>query len=72
MPAFYDSLLAKVVTWGRWRDEAIARMDRALTEYVIEGLKTTLPFHRTVMADPVYRAGKVHLGYVDRMIEVRA
>jgi acetyl-CoA carboxylase biotin carboxylase subunit len=69
MPSFYDSLLAKLIAWGATRDEAIARMDRALTEYVIDGVKTSLPFHRRVMADPVFRQGAVRLDFVERLLE---
>ncbi len=69
MPSYYDSLLVKLIAWGATREEAIARMDRALTEYVIGGVKTSLPFHRRVMADPIFRQGDVRLGYVERLLE---
>ena len=46
---FYDSMISKVIVWGRNRDEAIARMKRALNEFVIEGVKTTIPFHTKLM-----------------------
>ena len=56
MPRF-DSLIAKLVAWGRDRDEAVARMDRALKEFVIEGVPSTIPFHIRVMESPAFIAG---------------
>jgi len=55
----YDSLIAKLVTWGRDREEAIARMERALADFVAEGTPTTIGFHRRLMAHPSFRAGDV-------------
>ncbi len=54
----YDSLIAKLIAWGRDRDEAIARMRRALAEFRIEGVPTTIPFHQRVMEHPVFQAGQ--------------
>jgi acetyl-CoA carboxylase, biotin carboxylase subunit len=59
VPPFYDSLLAKVIVHGADRGEAIARMRRALAETVIEGVKTTIPFHLKLLADPAFAAGQV-------------
>ncbi len=53
--AGYDSLIAKLVTWGRDRDEAIARMQRCLSDYVVEGVPTTIPFHQLALADDQFR-----------------
>ncbi|MCL8207604.1 MAG: acetyl-CoA carboxylase biotin carboxylase subunit [Actinomycetia bacterium] len=61
---FYDSLLAKLVTWGRDRDEAIARMRRALDEFVIEGVKTTRELHRRLMDDPDFQAGRLSTNFL--------
>ena len=57
VPGFYDSLLCKVITWGRDRPEAIARMERALREFEVEGIRTTVGMHRRVLAHPEFRAG---------------
>lgn len=57
IPQAYDSLIAKLIVLGRDRDEAIARMSRALGEYRIEGLRTTIPFHRMAMASDWFRTG---------------
>jgi acetyl-CoA/propionyl-CoA carboxylase, biotin carboxylase, biotin carboxyl carrier protein len=54
----YDSMIAKLITWGRDRDEAIARMRRALGDYEIEGVPTTIPFHQRVMDHPAFVAGE--------------
>ncbi len=56
---FYDSLLAKLVVWGRDRDEAVARMRRALYEFQVEGVHTTLGLHRQLMEDPEFVAGRL-------------
>ncbi len=58
IPKYYDSLIAKVMAWGRTREEAIERMKRALGELHVKGIKTTAPFHIKVMNDEVYRSGK--------------
>jgi acetyl-CoA carboxylase biotin carboxylase subunit len=68
VPIHYDSLLAKLQTWGRDRGEAIARMDRALAEFEIEGVTTIIPFQRKIMADPNFQAGAVHTRYLETMI----
>ncbi len=60
VPPHYDSLLAKIICWGTDRTEAIARMQRALDELVIEGVSTTVGFHRRLMASDEFRSGRVH------------
>jgi acetyl-CoA carboxylase biotin carboxylase subunit len=57
IPPAYDSLLAKVIVHAQSREEAIDRMRRALAETVVEGVKTTIPFHLRLLADPLFRAG---------------
>jgi acetyl-CoA carboxylase biotin carboxylase subunit len=68
VPMQYDSLLAKLMTWGRDRAEAIARMERALAEYQIDGVTTTIPFHRRIMADPNFISGAVHTRYLEQLL----
>jgi len=65
IPSFYDSLLAKLITWGRNREEAIARMRRALEEFVIEGIKTTIPFHQRILRDERFRKGNFYTNFVE-------
>jgi len=57
IPPYYDSMIAKLITTAQTREEAINKMKRALDEFVIEGVKTTIPFHRQLMEDPDYLAG---------------
>ncbi|MGH7401455.1 MAG: acetyl-CoA carboxylase biotin carboxylase subunit, partial [Candidatus Rokuibacteriota bacterium] len=62
----YDPLLAKLIATGRTRDEAIARMSAALDGFVIEGVKTVIPFQQRVMRSPAFRAGAVHTQMVEQ------
>ena len=63
---FYDSLLAKLCSWGATRDQAIDRMKRALSEFAIAGVSTTIPFHLQVMDMPEFRQGKLDTGFIER------
>jgi acetyl-CoA carboxylase biotin carboxylase subunit len=63
-PGSYDSLLAKIITFGDTRDHALDRMRRALHECIITGIRTTIPFQLALIDDPVFRSGNVHTGYV--------
>jgi acetyl-CoA carboxylase, biotin carboxylase subunit len=65
-PPYYDSLLAKIVTWGRDRSEALARMRRALAEARIGGVKTNLPYLALLLADPRFARGEVDVEFVER------
>ena len=65
VPPYYDSLLAKLLAFGRDRDEAIARMRRALAEMRIDGVPTTIPFHARLLADPRFQRGEVHTRFVE-------
>ncbi|MEQ8583441.1 MAG: acetyl-CoA carboxylase biotin carboxylase subunit [Marinoscillum sp.] len=58
IPPFYDSMIGKLIVSGQTREEAIVRMKRALQEMVIEGVKTTIPFHIRLMDDPTFKSGK--------------
>jgi acetyl-CoA carboxylase biotin carboxylase subunit len=66
VPIHYDPLIAKLITWGRDRLEAAQRMRRALMEYTVQGIKTTIPFHQRVMADPEFLRGEIDTTYIDR------
>ena len=57
IPPFYDSMIAKLITVAQTREEAISKMERALDEFVIEGIKTTIPFHQKLMKDEQFRKG---------------
>ena len=72
MPVYYDPLVAKVITWGATRDEALARMLRALEEYAIEGIETTIPFHIWVMRDENFRRGSFNTSYIDQHYTAKA
>jgi acetyl-CoA carboxylase biotin carboxylase subunit len=61
---FYDPLLAKLIAWGRNRDEARRRLDRALAEYEIEGVRTNLPFHRWVVHHPRFKSGEFDTRFI--------
>jgi len=69
---YYDSLVAKIITHGRNRSEAIARMRRALETAVIKGVDTTIPFHLEVLDQPDFLGGDIYTDFVHRMIEQRA
>jgi acetyl-CoA carboxylase biotin carboxylase subunit len=62
---FYDSLLGKLIVWGRDRQEAMARGRWALDQFKVEGVKTTIPFHRRVLAHPLFVAGTVSTHFID-------
>ena len=64
VPPYYDSLLAKIAVWGKDRNEAIERMERALRETIIDGVINVAPLHRMIMMDEPYRKGEIHTGYV--------
>lgn len=66
VPAYYDSLLAKVICWGQDRPEALARMKRALSEMVVEGLPTTIPLFLKILDDEEFRAGTINTDFVPR------
>ncbi|MDR7405035.1 MAG: acetyl-CoA carboxylase biotin carboxylase subunit, partial [Armatimonadota bacterium] len=72
IPPYYDSLVAKVIAWGADRTEAIARMRRALQEFEIAGVPTTIPFHLTVLDNAFFRRGEVYTNFVQRRIDLAA
>jgi acetyl-CoA carboxylase, biotin carboxylase subunit len=68
IPPYYDSLIAKLVVRGKDRDEAISRMSRALEMFIVEGIHTTIPLHRKILADPEFREGKFDTGFIERFL----
>jgi len=68
VPPYYDSLIAKIITVGATRLSAIDRMHRALDEYYITGIKTTVPFHAAIMRNADFREGKYDTGFVERVM----
>ncbi len=68
IPIFYDSLIAKLAVWGVNRDETVLRMKNALNEYVIEGVKTTIPFHKKILDDDYFRKGEIHTAFIRERI----
>jgi acetyl-CoA carboxylase, biotin carboxylase subunit len=67
IPPYYDSLIAKLVVRGKDRDEAISRMSRALEMFIVEGVYTTIPLHRRILADADFRAGRIDTTYIERL-----
>ncbi len=65
IPPHYDSMISKLITVAQTREEAILKMERALSEYVIEGIKTTIPFHEQLMKDPKFREGNVTTKFME-------
>jgi acetyl-CoA carboxylase biotin carboxylase subunit len=64
VPPHYDSLLAKLIVWAPTREEAIARGQRALNEYVIEGVPTTIPFHLKLLENDLFRRGEAYTNFL--------
>jgi acetyl-CoA carboxylase, biotin carboxylase subunit len=71
VPVYYDSMIAKLIAWGEDRSSAIARMGRALREYQVLGIRTTIPFFQWLMERPEYREGRYDTTYLDRVLEQR-
>lgn len=65
IPPYYDSMIGKLICWGRNRNEARRRMYRALKEYVITGVETTIPFHQEIVEDDVFISGKFNTGFIE-------
>ncbi|AET67070.1 acetyl-CoA carboxylase, biotin carboxylase subunit [Desulfosporosinus orientis DSM 765] len=63
---YYDSMIGKLIVWGANRQEAIQRLERALNEFEIEGVPTTIPFHLKVITNPVYIRGEVYTDFIER------
>ena len=68
IPPYYDSLIAKLIVRGKDRVEAVSRMSRALEMFIVEGIYTTIPLHRKILADPDFRAGNVDTTFIERFL----
>ncbi|MDR3702107.1 MAG: acetyl-CoA carboxylase biotin carboxylase subunit [Candidatus Sulfopaludibacter sp.] len=68
IPPYYDSLVAKLVTYGADRTEAIRRMQRALSMFIVEGIHTSIPLHQKILADPDFQAGKFDTNFIKRFM----
>jgi biotin carboxylase len=68
IPPYYDSLIAKLITWGNDRNEAISRMKRALSEFVISGIKTNIVLHLEIMNRPEFLSGKFYTNSLEKWI----
>jgi acetyl-CoA carboxylase biotin carboxylase subunit len=68
IPPFYDSMVGKLIVWALTREEAINRARRALREYRLEGIKTTIPLHTRLLEEDVFRSGEYHTGYLEELL----
>ena len=68
VPLDYDPLLAKLISYGNDREQCIGRLQRALYEYFVGGIKTNIPLFRRILSDPDFKAGKLHTGFLDRLL----
>jgi acetyl-CoA carboxylase biotin carboxylase subunit len=68
IPPYYDSLIAKLIVRAKDRNEACSRMARALEMFIVEGVYTTIPLHRKILADPDFRAGNFDTGFIERFL----
>jgi acetyl-CoA carboxylase biotin carboxylase subunit len=71
IPIFYDPLISKLIAWGADRPQAIARMKRALQEYEVLGIRTTVPFFRWILEQPDFLSAAFHTGYLDELLQNR-
>ena len=69
IPPFYDSMVGKLIVWALTREEAINRARRALREYRLEGIKTTIPLHMRLLEDDAFRSGEYHTGYLEELLK---
>ena len=71
VPIFYDPLVSKLAVWGTDRPQAIARMQRALEEYEVRGIRTTIPFFRWILRQPDFAEARFHTSYLDEVLQQR-
>jgi acetyl-CoA carboxylase biotin carboxylase subunit len=72
VPPYYDSLIAKLIVHGRDRAEAIAKMERALSQFVVQGIDTSIPLHQAIFADPGFRAGDFDTKFMENFLAEKA
>ena len=72
VPQYYDSMVGKIIAYGADRDQAMKRMSIALSEMVVEGIKTNIPLHQELMIDPYFIAGGTNIHYLEHMLKERA
>ena len=68
IPPYYDSLVAKLIAHGSDRAEAIRRMSRALDMFIIEGIHTSIPLHKRILADPAFQEGRIDTNFISRLL----
>ncbi len=69
VPPYYDSLIAKLICHGKDREEAMDKMQRALSQFVVEGIHTTIPLHQKIFADAEFRSGDFDTKFMERFFE---
>jgi acetyl-CoA carboxylase, biotin carboxylase subunit len=72
IPPYYDSLIAKLIAYGGTREEAIAKMERALSQFVVQGIETSITLHQEIFKDPAFREGEFDTGFMERFLAARA
>ena len=71
IPPYYDSMIAKLIVWGDTRKDAVARMKRALREFIVEGVKTTIPFHLQIMQNKDFLSGAYTTSFINKMLAAK-
>lgn len=71
IPPYYDSMIAKLIVWGDTRKDAVARMKRALREFIVEGVKTTIPFHLQIMQNKDFLSGTYTTNFINKMLAAK-
>ena len=69
IPPYYDSMVGKLIIYGKDREEALARCKRALDEFIVEGIKTTIPFAHHIVSNPDFAAGKYNTGFLEKLMQ---
>jgi acetyl-CoA carboxylase biotin carboxylase subunit len=72
VPPYYDSLIAKLIVHGRDRAEAVAKMERALSQFIVQGIDTSIPLHQAIFADPGFRAGQFDTKFMEDFLAAKA